>query len=135
MVKGMTFEENNKAIYLQIADRICDLIMNGTYDSDNRIPSVREFATSIEVNANTVMRSYEKLASQGLIYNKRGIGFFVSEDAKIRILKERTENIVSKQFPPLFKLLSLIGFTPEDLKTAYERYLKEHQPSKETGLE
>ncbi len=125
----MTFEENNKAIYLQIADRICDLIMSGAYDEDHRIPSVREFAASIEVNANTVMRSYERLASQGLIYNKRGIGFFVSEDAKLRILRERTENIVSKQFPPLFKLLSMIGFTPEDLKTAYEGYLKENPSS------
>ena len=132
---SMTFEENNKAIYLQIADRICDLIMSGTYDSDNRIPSVREFAASIEVNANTVMRSYEKLASQGLIYNKRGIGYFVSDDAKIRILKDRTENIVTKQFPPLFKLLSLIGFTPEDLKTAYECYLKDHESKNSTGIE
>ncbi len=78
----MIFEENNKAIYLQIADRICDDIMQGKYDSDNRIPSVREYAASVEVNANTVMRSYERLTSRNLIFNKRGIGFFVSPDAK-----------------------------------------------------
>lgn len=60
----MIFEENNKAIYLQIADRICDDIMQGKYDSDNRIPSVREYAASVEVNANTVMRSYERLTSR-----------------------------------------------------------------------
>ena len=69
----MIFEENNKAIYLQIADRICDDIMQGKYDSDNRIPSVREYAASVEVNANTVMRSYERLTSRNLIFNKRGI--------------------------------------------------------------
>lgn len=74
----MIFEENNKAIYLQIVDRICDDIMTGKYDADSRLPSVREYAVAAEVNANTVMRSYERLAARELIYNKRGIGFFVS---------------------------------------------------------
>ena len=86
----MIFEENNKAIYLQIADRICDDIMQGKYDSDNRIPSVREYAASVEVNANTVMRSYERLTSRNLIFNKRGIGFFVSPDAKEKIRCEKS---------------------------------------------
>lgn len=119
----MIFEENNKAIYLQIAERISDSIMQGDYDSDPRLPSVREYAASIEVNANTVMRSYDTLASKNLIYNKRGIGFFVTEDAKTNIIKERSANLIENQLPTLFNLMSNLGISPEDLKNEYEKFL------------
>lgn len=68
----MNFKES-RAIYLQIADRICDDILLGQYEEEWRIPSVREYASIVEVNANTVMRSYEYLQSQEVIYNKRGM--------------------------------------------------------------
>ena len=71
----MNFKES-KAIYLQIADRICDEVLLGQYREEERIPSVREYAAVVEVNANTVMRSYDYLQSQEVIYNKRGIGYF-----------------------------------------------------------
>ena len=71
----MNFKES-KAIYLQIADRICDEILLGQLGEEERIPSVREYAAIVEVNANTVMRSFDYLQSQNIIYNKRGIGYF-----------------------------------------------------------
>ena len=119
----MIFEENNKAIYLKIADRISDEILNGKYGTESRIPSVREYAASVEVNANTVVRSYERLTSKGLIYQKRGIGFFVAPDAREKILKERSEELISRQLPPLFKTLKTVGITPEQLKQAYADFL------------
>jgi DNA-binding transcriptional regulator YhcF (GntR family) len=78
----MNFKES-KAIYLQIADRICDEILLGQFAEEERIPSVREYATVVEVNANTVMRSFDYLQSQNIIYNKRGIGYFVATGARI----------------------------------------------------
>lgn len=65
----MNFKES-KAIYLQIADRICDEILLGQYPEEERIPSVREYAAIVEVNANTVMRSFDYLQVQNIIYNK-----------------------------------------------------------------
>ena len=70
---------SNKAIYLQISDMICEQILSGALAADDRIPSVREYGASIGVNPNTVMRTYEKLTNEGIIYNKRGIGYFIGE--------------------------------------------------------
>lgn len=87
----MNFKES-KAIYLQIADRICDEILLGQFAEEERIPSVREYATIVEVNANTVMRSFDYLQSQNIIYNKRGIGYFVATGARelIHSLRKNT---------------------------------------------
>ena len=67
---------SNRPIYLQICDWICERILSGDLAPDSRIQSVREFGAEIGVNPNTVMRSYEKLTADGIIYNKRGIGYF-----------------------------------------------------------
>ena len=83
----MNFKES-KAIYLQIADRICDEILLGQYPEEERIPSVREYAAIVEVNANTVMRSFDYLQVQNIIYNKRGIGYFVALTFKIESVSD-----------------------------------------------
>lgn len=70
---------NDKAIYLQIADRLSDEILAGTYKAFDRIPSVREYASQLGVNANTAVKAYDQLAQEGVIFNKRGLGYFVAE--------------------------------------------------------
>ncbi len=77
----MTFT-NEKAIFLQMADRLCDEILAGTYKADDRIPSVREYAVMLGVNTNTAVKTYELLAREGVIYNRRGMGYYVSPDAR-----------------------------------------------------
>ena len=72
--------DSNKSIYLQIYDAICESILSGSLCADARIASVREYGAEIGVNPNTVMRSYEKLTNDGIIYNKRGIGYFISKE-------------------------------------------------------
>jgi len=70
----------NQAIYLQIAEVICENILSLNWKVSEKISSVREFAAMMEVNPNTVMRTYTYLQDKGIIYNKRGIGFFVISD-------------------------------------------------------
>ena len=94
----MKFKES-KSIYLQIADRINDEILQGQYTEEERILSVREYAATVEVNANTVVRTYDYLQGQEIIYNKRGIGYFVSAGAKDRIIALR-KNIFPKVSMP-----------------------------------
>lgn len=122
----MIFKENTKAIYLQIADKICDEVMMGTRHPGDRIASVREYASALQVNANTVMRSYEYLDRAGVIFNRRGIGFFISDDACERILTMRREAFFSGEMQEFFHSINLLGIAPEQLMELYANYLREN---------
>ncbi len=84
----MNFKES-KSIYLQIAERLCDEILQGKYTEEERMPSVREYAALMEVTVNTALRSFDYLQSQDIIYNKRGLGYFVTQGARNNILESR----------------------------------------------
>lgn len=122
----MNFKESN-AIYLQIADRICDEIVLGQYVEDERIPSVREYAAIVEVNANTVMRSYDYLQSRNIIYNKRGIGYFVSAEAKSLILSLRKTLFLEEELESFFKQLRILDIPIEEIVKMYKEFCIKEQ--------
>ena len=119
----MTFS-NDKAIYVQMADRLCDEILAGKYQDDDRIPSVREYSVLLEVNTNTAVKAYDELARENIIYNKRGLGYFVTPGAKKQILKERKKEFMKERLPELFRQMQLLGITLEDVKVAFETQQK-----------
>lgn len=119
----MNFKES-RAIYLQIADRICDDILLGQYEEEWRIPSVREYASIVEVNANTVMRSYEYLQSQEVIYNKRGIGFFVAFGAKALIHSLRKELFLKEEVDGFFRQLYTLGISIKEVEKMYYEFIQ-----------
>lgn len=119
----MNFKES-KAIYLQIADRICDEILLGQYREEERIPSVREYAAVVEVNANTVMRSYDYLQAKGIIYIKRGIGYFVAAGACGLIHSSRKESFLKEEADYFFKQIHMLGVTEKELMAMYRAYSK-----------
>ena len=98
-----------KPIYLQIADVFCENILSGTLKADDRIPSVREYGAQIGVNPNTVMRVYEKLTADEIIYNKRGIGYFVSPDAREKIQAVQKAEFLEKEVPAILRKMELLG--------------------------
>ena len=73
----MTDFRQDKAIYRQMSDRLCDDILSGRYNAGDRIPSVRELSEMLEVNTNTVVRAYDQLTRQGIVFTRRGMGYFV----------------------------------------------------------
>lgn len=121
----MQFRES-QAIYLQIADYVCDKILLKEWKVDERIPAVRELAVQLEVNPNTVMRTYEFLQSQEIIYNQRGIGYFVSADATKHALEYRKLEFTEKDLPKVFHNMYLLGMEVDDLKTKFEKYKQQH---------
>ena len=102
-----------------MADRLCDEILSGTYKDDDRIPSVREYAVLLEVNTNTDVKAYEQLAREEIIYNKRGLGYFVTPGARKQILKVRKQEFMKERLPELFRQMQLLDITLEDVKSAY----------------
>lgn len=103
-----------------MADRLMDEILADTYKDDDRIPSVREYSVLLEVNTNTAVKAYDELARANIIYNKRGLGYFVTPGAKKQILKERKRLFMKEQLPELFRQMKLLGITIDDIKAAYE---------------
>lgn len=118
----MNFQDN-KAIYLQIADRIGNQILSGSLMPEGKVPSVRELAAEIEVNANTVARTYEYLQQCGVIYTKRGLGYFVCTDAKEKIVSMRREQLMQGEMDYFLGQLKAVGITPADLQEIYQNYL------------
>jgi len=110
-----------EAIFLQIVEMICEKILTRTWIEGDKIPSVRELAVSIEVNPNTVMRSYAYLQERGVIINKRGIGYFVAEHAYDDTLDLMKSNFIRNDMPIFFKRIRLLGIGFDELK---ERFIK-----------
>ena len=114
------------AIYLQIADYICEKILLKQWKTDERIPAVRELAIQLEVNPNTVMRTYEFLQQQSIIYNQRGIGYFVGADALKNATQYRKSAFVDKELPLIFRNIYLLGMDIDELKSRYEKFKKQN---------
>jgi DNA-binding transcriptional regulator YhcF (GntR family) len=114
------------AIYLQIADYICERILLREWKPETRIPAVRELAIQLEVNPNTVMRTYEFLQSQQIIHNQRGIGYFVSTEAVKNAVQYRKTEFMDKELPSLFRTLYLLGMDTDELKPRFEKFKKQN---------
>ena len=115
---------DNQSIFIQIADYVCEQILKKTYQVDMQIPSVRELGIKLEVNPNTVMRAYERLSSNEIIYNKRGIGYFVSNEAENKILLNRKKKLVEEVLPAIFEEMNLLGITDDELILLHNSYNK-----------
>ena len=119
----MDFNESNNAIYLQIADVICDKVLEGTLRPADRVPSVREYAATVMVNVNTVMRTYDYLSTMGVIYNKRGVGYFVDDDNEELMAGGAMERILRQW--------SMLHITPDTVAEMYNDYLNRHNNEKD----
>lgn len=106
----------HKPIYLQICSQMYERILNDELKSEDRIPSVRELGVELGVNPNTIMRSYESMTNAGIIYNKRGIGYFIAENAKDMVLKQMKDEFMNAELPEVIKKMKLLGITLTDLE-------------------
>lgn len=104
----------HKPIYLQICNQIYEQILSGDLKSDDRLLSVRDYGIQLGVNPNTIMRSYETMQAAGIIYNKRGIGYFVADNAKELVLNQMKEEFLKDELPQVIKKMRLLGITTEE---------------------
>jgi GntR family transcriptional regulator len=107
--------KSTKGIYLQIVDNLCQQILQGQLKLGDRVASVRDLAAEFEVNHNTVMRAYANLQEAGIFDNKRGIGFFVSENALKLIKQTEKENFFNQDLPDFLLKVKLLQLNSADL--------------------
>ena len=115
--------KDNEAIYLQIAAFVCENILTGKWTAGQKILSVRDLAVELEVNPNTVMRSYEFLQSLEIVYNKRGLGLFVADDGFEKVKAYRKQQFVQQNLPDFFKNIYLLDISIDEVRQQYEDFL------------
>ena len=125
-------QTDNRPIYVRLADQICDRILLDEYRKLERIPSVREYAVTQQVNPATAARAFEILERQGVIFNKRGLGFFVAEKAVEIIRKIRLDTLLGEESELFFSRLAVLEVSPDQLKDMYAKYLSNSQKLNDT---
>jgi len=120
----MDYSEN-RPIYIQIADYFCVQILNKELSAGDRILSVRKVAVMLEVNPNTAIRAYHYLQDEGILYNERGVGYFVSDHAHDLVRELKRKEFIEEKLPVFYRDMRLLGISPFDLKKLYEEHHKE----------
>jgi GntR family transcriptional regulator len=113
---------DNKPIYLQITDYVCEQVLLNQWLVGEKIPSVRELAVQLEVNPNTVMRTFEYLQQKEIIFTKRGLGYYVADEAQNIILTIKKEEFLEIELPIFFKNIQLLNIDLEELKLKFEQF-------------
>ncbi|NDV96649.1 GntR family transcriptional regulator [Dysgonomonas sp. 521] len=116
--------KTNKPIYMQIVDFCFRNILTGEWQEEGRIPSVRELGTILQVNPNTAMRAFEYMQSENVIYPKRGMGYYVAENAREEIAKLQKEDFFNEVLPETFKAMDLLGISIEEVAERYKQFKK-----------
>jgi GntR family transcriptional regulator len=116
--------KDNPAIYIQIAEYVCEQILLKKWKLGDKIISIRDLAITMEVNPNTVQRAYDFLQQKEIITNKRGIGYFIEEDAMDRIISFRKEQFMEHELPVFMKNIFLLKIDFKEVKILFDQFVK-----------
>jgi GntR family transcriptional regulator len=125
----MEFKEK-QAIYLQIAEYVCEQILLKKWKLGDKALSIRDLAVTMEVNPNTVQRAYDILQQREIIINKRGIGYFIDTGAMERILAFRKEQFIQNELPVFFRNLYLLQIDFKEVKPLFDQFVKDNFTTK-----
>jgi DNA-binding transcriptional regulator YhcF (GntR family) len=90
-------------------------VLAGELKEEDRVPSVRDVAEAMGVNPNTVMRTFEYLQGAEIIYNRRGVGYFVSPDAQQKILEKQRREFIEDDLPIIKQKMNMLGINLKEL--------------------
>lgn len=107
--------KNDKPIYLQVAEIIENQILNDSLLPDERAPSTNEFSSILEINPATARKGITILVDEGILYKRRGMGMYVTEDAKSIIIKKRKQEFYEDRMPEILKEAKILEITKDEL--------------------
>jgi DNA-binding transcriptional regulator YhcF (GntR family) len=116
--------KDQQAIYVQIADYVCENILLKKWPAGDKLISIRDLAVNVEVNPNTVQRAYDFLQQKEIISNRRGVGYFIESDAEKKIKAYRRDIFFETELPDVFKSMFLLGISLKEFQAKYKKYVE-----------
>jgi GntR family transcriptional regulator len=113
--------EEGKPIFVQIAEQIENDIIDGRLAEETQVPSTNEFAAFYRINPATAGKGVNVLVDEGILYKRRGIGMFVSEGARQRLIEKRAADFRTDYVRPLLQEAAKLGIGPEELRTMIQQ--------------
>lgn len=114
--------DSDKSIYIQIAEIIENDILIGNLMEEERAPSTNEFAKVYNINPSTARKGLNILVDEGILYKKRGIGMFVTKDARKKMLKKRQDKFFKERLPETMKEAQRLEIGIEDIIEYIENF-------------
>jgi GntR family transcriptional regulator len=118
---------DSQPIYWQLKERTVAMILDGTLSEGEALPSVRTVASEFQLNPITVSKSYQALVDEGLVEKRRGLGMFVLEGARKKLIASERDKFLNEEWPSTLNRISQLGLTVEELLIKAQK--KESQSS------
>ena len=118
LVGNGTFDggfDGREPIYVQIADRIRHEVLSGTLKEDDQVMSTTQYATTYRINPATAAKAFAQLVDEGVLFKKRGIGMFVSPDARSVLADHRRERFFADVVEPMVAEARMLGIPLADV--------------------
>lgn len=107
--------DDTQPIYLQLRDKVLNMILDGSLQEGDALPSVRNISAEYQLNPITVSKAYQLLVESELAEKRRGLGMFVTEGAKQKLLKQEREQFLTVEWPALLKKIERLQISLDDL--------------------
>lgn len=115
-----------RPIFLQIAEMLKDDIVSGAYPEDSQVPSITEFSVAFNINPATALKGVNILVEEGLLYKKRGLGMFVASGARQQLIGRRQEGFYRDYIQPMIREARRLEIGSGELMEMTERGIREH---------
>ncbi len=123
----MTVSWNDNApIYRQLKEKVVAMMLDGMLNPGDALPSVRQIAADFQLNPITVSRAYQELVDETLVEKRRGLGMFVTEGAREKLLASEREHFLRDEWPLVVKRIARLGLSPQ---TLLSRFSTETEPT------
>lgn len=113
--------DQEKPIFIQIAEGIEDGILTGAFPEESQIPSITEFSVNYKINPATALKGINLLVDENIIFKKRGVGMFVSKGAVQQLKKKRQNQFYDNYISSLIEEAKRLGISSDDIIAMIER--------------
>lgn len=119
--------DDSRPIFVQIAERIENDIIDGAMPEESQVPSTNQFAAFYQINPATAAKGVNLLVDQGILYKRRGIGMFVATGAKARLMEQRREHFFEQYIVTMISEAKKLGITVDQLTDMIRRGENRHE--------